>query len=380
MVPILTLCFAANSTRSGSRAISPSSFNTSQITAAGVSPASCARSHPASVCPARTSTPPFCAISGKMCPGCTMSSGLASFLTAACTVRARSAAEIPVVTPLAASIDSVKLVPIRERLSPTISRRSSCRQRSSVSVRQISPRPCLAMKLIASGVTNSAAISRSPSFSRSSSSTRTTMRPAPISAMISAMLLMPILISFIRAKPSDTTGPVAPGHIRVHCNHLSRTLRRSVLPGGTRRQTRGTEDPARARVDPDPSLIGSWGSSDRGGGRSAPAKHGYCSLHRCYLKRETSANENVVDSSHSYDRPLLCRERGRHPVEREREGRLRRLRRPCLYRERRESASENGKLAGLLQLHNGQDVGRHHEGRREGHLGRLGGEPAFCWI
>src|ERR1700722_6381291 len=38
------------------------------------------------------------------------------------------------------------------------------------------------MKLMASGVTNSAARVRSPSFSRSSSSTTTTMRPARISA------------------------------------------------------------------------------------------------------------------------------------------------------------------------------------------------------
>ena len=55
--------------QSGSRAISPSSFMISQITAAGVRPASRARSQPASVCPARTSTPPCCAISGKMWPG-----------------------------------------------------------------------------------------------------------------------------------------------------------------------------------------------------------------------------------------------------------------------------------------------------------------------
>src|SRR6516225_1868286 len=41
------------------------------------------------------------------------------------------------------------------------------------------------MKLIASGVMNSAATTRSPSFSRSSSSTRITIRPALSSAMIS---------------------------------------------------------------------------------------------------------------------------------------------------------------------------------------------------
>ncbi len=89
----------------------PSSFMISQITAAGVRPASSVRSQPASVWPARISTPPFCALSGKIWPGCTMSAGLAWRATAACTVRARSAAEMPVVTPSAASIETVKLVP-----------------------------------------------------------------------------------------------------------------------------------------------------------------------------------------------------------------------------------------------------------------------------
>jgi hypothetical protein len=53
--------------------------------------------------------------------------------------------------------------------------RSTCR---AVSDRQISPRAWVAMKLMASGVTSAAAITRSPSFSRSSSSTRMNMRPA----------------------------------------------------------------------------------------------------------------------------------------------------------------------------------------------------------
>ena len=48
---------------------------------------------------------------------------------------------------------------------------------SAVIGRQIRPRPKRAMKLIESGVTISAAIARSPSFSRSSSSTRMTIRP-----------------------------------------------------------------------------------------------------------------------------------------------------------------------------------------------------------
>src|SRR5258708_31804594 len=54
--------------------------------------------------------------------------------------------------------------------------------RSSVKVRHIKPRPYFAMKLIASGVTFSAASIRSPSFSRSSSSTMTIMRPATTSS------------------------------------------------------------------------------------------------------------------------------------------------------------------------------------------------------
>ena len=55
---------------------------------------------------------------------------------------------------------------------------SSSSRRSSVIGRQIRPRPCLAMKLMTSGVTFSAAMVRSPSFSRSSSSTTMIIRPS----------------------------------------------------------------------------------------------------------------------------------------------------------------------------------------------------------
>ena len=117
-----------------------------------------------------------------------MSDGLASGATAAWMVFARSAAEMPVVTPSAASMDMVKLVLIFVPLTAVISGRRRRRQRSSVSVRQISPRAWVAMKLMASGVTKSAASSRSPSFSRSSSSMRMTILPARKSARISAVL------------------------------------------------------------------------------------------------------------------------------------------------------------------------------------------------
>ena len=66
--------------------------------------------------------------------------------------------------------------------------RCSASQRSGVSARQIRPRPCVAMKLMASGVMHSAAMVRSPSFSRSSSSTTTSMRPARSSSIASGMV------------------------------------------------------------------------------------------------------------------------------------------------------------------------------------------------
>ncbi len=62
---------------------------------------------------------------------------------------------MPVVTPSTASIDSQNAVPNRDVFIGEISGRCSASQRSGASARQISPRPCVAMKLIASGVINS---------------------------------------------------------------------------------------------------------------------------------------------------------------------------------------------------------------------------------
>src|SRR6185436_19306862 len=118
--------------------------------------------------------------SGKMWPGVTRSSGMVAGSTATLTVWARSRAEIPVVMPWRASMLTVKAVPRSERLSAVIMGRRRWATRSSVMARQMRPRPWRAMKLIASGVTMSAAMVRSPSFSRSSSSTTITMRPARI--------------------------------------------------------------------------------------------------------------------------------------------------------------------------------------------------------
>src|SRR5919112_6520097 len=69
-----------------------------------------------------------------------------------------------------------------------MSSRSSSSQRSGVSARQIHPRAWVAMKLIASGVTCSAAMARSPSFSRSSSSRTRTILPWRKSSIASSTL------------------------------------------------------------------------------------------------------------------------------------------------------------------------------------------------
>ncbi len=96
---------------------------------------------------------------------------------------ARSAAEMPVVTPCAAvaSTETVNAVFMDSSLSCTI---CGSRSRSSSSPSmgaQIRPRHSLIMKATISGVAFSAARTRSPSFSRSSSSTTTTGRPAAMS-------------------------------------------------------------------------------------------------------------------------------------------------------------------------------------------------------
>ena len=186
MVPSLRLWCWATAIRSGRRAMLPLSFMISQITPDGFSPASRAMSTAASVWPARTSVPPSRATSGNTWPGVTMSGRPHSGLIATAMVCARSCAEMPVVTPSAASIETVNAVCIRLVLDCAISGRPSASTRWRVSARQIRPRAWRAMKLIASGVANCAGMTRSPSFSRSSSSTRMNMRPARASSISSS--------------------------------------------------------------------------------------------------------------------------------------------------------------------------------------------------
>ena len=134
--------------------------------------------------------PPRRAFNGNTWPGVAMSCGCVSGLMATAIVRARSAAEMPVVTPVRASIEAVNAVSNLAFCERAIIGRPRCATRSLVSARQMRPRALRAMKLTTSAVANCAGMTRSPSFSRSSSSTRITMRPACASAMISAALDM----------------------------------------------------------------------------------------------------------------------------------------------------------------------------------------------
>src|SRR5207342_2313876 len=152
---------------------------------------------------------------------------------------------MPVVTPSAASIDTVKLVPCGEVLSRTIGAKPSWRQRSRVSERHTRPRACVTMKLMSPGRTSSAGMMRSPSFSRSSSSTITTMRPARSSSSNSGMLanvdsvLMGVLLG-------EQAFDVAGEHVDFQVDCIAR-LR--VGEGGVREGVRDERDFEAAVID-----------------------------------------------------------------------------------------------------------------------------------
>src|SRR4051812_34080160 len=74
----------------------------------------------------------------------------------------------------------------------TIASRSSSRARSEVIGAQMNPEVWWRKNAIFSGVANSAAMIRSPSFSRSSSSTTTTISPLPMAATASSISAKPM--------------------------------------------------------------------------------------------------------------------------------------------------------------------------------------------
>ena len=102
-------------------------------------------------------------------------------------VLARSAALMPLPMPRAASTLTWKSVRKLSRFCRTIRSIPSCCSRSPVVGTQMRPRPNRAMKFTAAGVTCCAAITRSPSFSRSASSTTMTIFPRRRSAMTDSM-------------------------------------------------------------------------------------------------------------------------------------------------------------------------------------------------
>ena len=194
MISAIDMIFRSNffaiSSRSGIRAIVPSSFMISISAPPVCSPAMRVRSTTASVCPGRRSTPRLRARSGKICPGRPRSDGLVFGSTNARIVAARSCALTPVVHPSPSrSIETVNGVPSSDVLSATCMSSSNSLQRSSVSGAHITPRPLCSMKLTISGVIFSAATMKSPSFSRSSSSTTITTFPWRISSSTSSTLL-----------------------------------------------------------------------------------------------------------------------------------------------------------------------------------------------
>ena len=100
---------------------------------------------------------------------------------------ARSAAEMPVLVPRRASTETVNAVRWLSVLSATISGSRSSSSRCPSTGMQITPLVWRIMKAIASGVISSAAMIRSPSFSRSASSTTITSSPRAIAATAFSM-------------------------------------------------------------------------------------------------------------------------------------------------------------------------------------------------
>ena len=150
----------------------------------------------ASVWPALTKLPPSLATSGNTWPGVTISSCPLLTLVATEIVCALSCADIPVVTPSRASIDTVNAVSCRPSFRRAINESPNCSTRERSIAKQIKPRAYLAIKLITSEVAISAGTHKSPSFSRFSSSTRMKIRPCFASSITCSIDDKPLLFKF----------------------------------------------------------------------------------------------------------------------------------------------------------------------------------------
>ena len=104
-------------------------------------------------------------------------------LARARTVLLRCSAEIPVVSPCLLSTVMVKAVPRGASFEATIGDKCSRLASSAVTGTQTMPQQCLMMNAIFSVVQSEAAQTRSPSFSRSSSSVTMTISPRAMASM-----------------------------------------------------------------------------------------------------------------------------------------------------------------------------------------------------
>src|SRR4030067_281448 len=164
-------------------------------------------------------------------------------------------------------MEMVKAVPKGEELSWTMGGSWSWRARSSVMLRQMSPRPYRAMKLMESGVTWSAAMVRSPSFLRSSSSTRITIFPDRMSSSASSILASVIWTTFSREpvffekilgdprilafqEPED----IFPDDVRFHVDPVPRSGTAKGGPIQGKRNQRHLEPVRMDRADREPHV------------------------------------------------------------------------------------------------------------------------------
>ena len=119
----------------------------------------------------------------------------------------------PVEPSTSRSMETVKAVSSRPALRGTIGPRPSASQRSGARGRHTSPRPWVTIVLMASGVTWAAAMTRSPSFSRSWSSTTRTSSPRRIASMACGMLDSP--------SPGAVGGARGSGRMRGRGVHVA---------------------------------------------------------------------------------------------------------------------------------------------------------------
>src|SRR5581483_8614491 len=163
-----------------------------------------------------------------------------------------------------------------------MSGRSSSSARASVTGAQINPDVCLTKNAIFSGVTCSAAMMRSPSFSRSSSSTTMTISPRPTAAT---------------AFSISANGMSAPLGLSLHqtldvfCNHVD--LQVDPVADGTTTQGRdlhGVRDHRHAEL-----VVG--GGND---GEAAPVDGDRALLHDVPAQRRRDPDPEVRRASHDH--------------------------------------------------------------------------------